>query len=89
LFPSVRVRQKEKQMPPSKTSSKTPSKSSKPAKAEPAKSVEAAPAAEAAKPVPAKKPVVPGRPEQPSWTKFNKGPAQKLAKGRPFRHQGR
>ena len=33
--------------------------------------------------------VIPGRPEQPTWAKFNKGPAQKLAKGRPFRHQGR
>jgi hypothetical protein len=78
-------------MPPSKTSSKTPAKSPKPAKAEPAKPAEAAPAAEAqaAKPAPAKKPVIPGRPEQPTWAKFNKGPGQKLAKGRPFRHQGR
>ena len=31
----------------------------------------------------------PGKPEQPMWTRFNHGHAQKMSKGRNFRHQGR
>jgi hypothetical protein len=52
----------------------------------------AAPAAEA-KPAPAAKPAKalpqhPGK-EQPMWARMNQGHSQKMAKGRPFRHQGR
>lgn len=48
-------------------------------------------AAKAAPKAPVKgKPQIPGKPE-PSWAKFNQGGghAQKMSKGRPFRHQGR
>jgi len=49
------------------------------------------PAQAAAPKTPVKgKPQIPGKPE-PSWAKFNQGGnhAQKMMKGRPFRHQGR
>ena len=78
---------------PTKTPAAKASKAAAPAKtASPAPAAEAKPAEAApAKPAPAKaaKPAIPGRPDQPTWAKFNKGPAQKMAKGRPFRHQGR
>lgn len=51
---------------------------------------EAAKAAAAPKAPVKGKPQIPGKPE-PSWAKFNQGGghAQKMSKGRPFRHQGR
>ncbi len=50
---------------------------------------ETANSAPTAKPVAKSKPQIPGKPE-PSWAKFNQGGhAQKMSKGRPFRHQGR
>lgn len=82
-------------MPASKKTSKSPAKAkpaaksdTKPVAAEAAKPAEEKPAA--APKVPAKgKPQIPGKPE-PSWAKFNQGGhAQKMSKGRPFRHQGR
>ena len=82
-------------MPASKKTSKPPTKDKPAAKAaaEPAKPEAAEPqAAQAAAPKPAAKgkPQIPGKPE-PSWAKFNQGGnhAQKMMKGRPFRHQGR
>ncbi|MBN9544230.1 MAG: hypothetical protein J0I19_02070 [Alphaproteobacteria bacterium] len=81
-------------MPASKKTSKSPAKPS----AKPAEKAQAeAPAPQpdavtaAAPKTPAKgKPQIPGKPE-PSWAKFNQGGnhAQKMMKGRPFRHQGR
>ncbi|MEP6830272.1 MAG: hypothetical protein ABI963_08025 [Rhizomicrobium sp.] len=50
---------------------------------------ETANSAPTVKPVAKGKPQIPGKPE-PSWAKFNQGGhAQKMSKGRPFRHQGR
>jgi hypothetical protein len=60
--------------------------------AEPTKPAEPAQpdAAKAAAPKAPAKPQIPGKPE-PSWAKFNQGGnhAQKMMKGRSFRHQGR
>ena len=79
-------------MPASKKTSKSPAnpaaKSGEPdTKPAAAEAVETKPAAPKA---PVKgKPQIPGKPE-PSWAKFNQGGhAQKMSKGRPFRHQGR
>jgi hypothetical protein len=74
---------------------KTPAKPSsiKPAAKKAAGPAEpVAPAAEA-NPAPATKPAKalpphPGK-EQPMWARMNQGHSQKMAKGRPFRHQGR
>jgi hypothetical protein len=82
-------------MPASKKTSKSSAKpAAKSAEPDPkpvaveATAVETKPAA--APKAPAKgKPQIPGKPE-PSWAKFNQGGhAQKMSKGRPFRHQGR
>jgi len=86
-------------MPASKKTSKSPAKAKpaaksdgqpdiKPVAAQAAEPAEEKPAA--APKAPAKgKPQIPGKPE-PSWAKFNQGGhAQKMSKGRPFRHQGR
>jgi len=86
-------------MPASKKTSKPATKPDpakpkpKAAAAEPAKPepVNPEPAQAAAPKAPVKsKPQIPGKPE-PSWAKFNQGGnhAQKMMKGRPFRHQGR
>lgn len=90
-------------MPASKKTSKSPAKAkpaaksdgqsdtkpdTKPVAAQAAGPMEEKPAT--APKAPAKgKPQIPGKPE-PSWAKFNQGGhAQKMSKGRPFRHQGR
>ena len=79
-----------KPKPPSAKAKPAKSTKAAPAKASPAR--QAAPPVAEAKPAPAAKPAKPqisGRPDQPSWVQLNKGHSQKMAKGRPFRHQGR
>ena len=71
---------------------KTPAKPSRAKAAETKPVQQAAAPPEETKPAPAVKPAkpqIPGRPDQPSWMQLNKGHSQKMAKGRPFRHQGR
>jgi hypothetical protein len=87
-------------MPASKKTSTSPAKAKPAAEPAAAKSDAKSVTAEAAKPAEEKtaaapkapvkgKPQIPGKPE-PSWAKFNQGGhAQKMSKGRPFRHQGR
>ena len=79
-------------MPASKkTQSSKPAAKAEAANAEPGKDTKPEAVKEAAPKSPAKgKPQIPGKPE-PSWAKFNQvgGHAQKMMKGRSFRHQGR
>jgi hypothetical protein len=79
-------------MPASKkTQSSKPTAKAETAKPAKAETGQPEPVKEAAPKAPAKgKPQIPGKPE-PSWAKFNQGGghAQKMMKGRSFRHQGR
>ena len=78
-------------MPASKKTKK-PAAKAEATQTEPTKVAEPAQpdATKAAAPKAPAKPQIPGKPE-PSWAKFNQGGnhAQKMMKGRSFRHQGR